>query len=91
LLLYYSEGVGWVPMWGECPDEHIEDYIEAYGLLMEDLEVMHGAYREDNHNCKLYILFSGDRTWVTVVQLKSDTSGTHTNNCTQFYTVNYLK
>lgn len=47
-----SEGVGWVPMWGDCPDEHIEDYIEAYGLLMEDLEVMNGAYREDNHNCK---------------------------------------
>ncbi|WAR23724.1 Y7407-like protein [Mya arenaria] len=30
--------VGWVPMWGECPDEHIEEYIQAYGLLMEDLE-----------------------------------------------------
>ena len=39
-------------MWGDCPDEHIEDYIEVYGLLMEDLEVMYGAYREDNHNCK---------------------------------------
>ncbi|XP_045158536.2 TPR repeat-containing protein DDB_G0287407-like isoform X2 [Mercenaria mercenaria] len=49
-LNFTSEGVGWVPMWGECPDEHIEDYIEAYGLLMEDLEVMYGAYREDNHN-----------------------------------------
>lgn len=49
-LNFTSEGVGWVPMWGDCPDEHIEDYIETYGLLMEDLEVMSGAYREDNHN-----------------------------------------
>ncbi|XP_052774111.1 TPR repeat-containing protein DDB_G0287407-like [Mya arenaria] len=49
-LNFTSEGVGWVPMWGECPDEHIEEYIQAYGLLMEDLEVMQGAYREDNHN-----------------------------------------
>lgn len=45
-------------MWGECPDEHIEDYIDAYGLLMEDLEVMHGAYREDNHNCKMFYLLT---------------------------------
>ena len=47
-------------MWGEYPDELIEDYLEAYGLLVEDLEVMYGAYREDNQNCKfqntLYVL-----------------------------------
>ena len=41
-------------MWGEYPDELIEDYLEAYGLLVEDLEVMYGAYREDNQNCKSY-------------------------------------
>lgn len=53
-LLYvflYSEALGWVPMWGEYPDEQIEDYLEAYGLLVEDLEVMYGAYRQDNQNC----------------------------------------
>ncbi|ESO94433.1 hypothetical protein LOTGIDRAFT_232289 [Lottia gigantea] len=33
-----SESIGWVPMWGEYSDEVIEDYIEAYGLLVEDLE-----------------------------------------------------
>ncbi|KAK6179484.1 hypothetical protein SNE40_011834 [Patella caerulea] len=45
-----SESIGWVPMWGEYSDEVIEDYIEAYGLLVEDLEVLYGAYRDDNHN-----------------------------------------
>ncbi|KAL4235832.1 hypothetical protein ACF0H5_004222 [Mactra antiquata] len=49
-LNFTSEGVGWVPMWGDCSDDHIEDFIDAYGLLMEDLEVMSGAYRDDNHN-----------------------------------------
>ena len=49
-MCVFSESVGWVPMWGECADEAIEDYIDTYGLLMEDLEVMYGAYREDNHN-----------------------------------------
>ena len=52
-LYCFSEVLGWVPMWGEFPDELIEDYLEAYGLLVEDLEVMYGAYREDNQNCKL--------------------------------------
>ncbi|XP_033737542.1 LOW QUALITY PROTEIN: nephrocystin-3-like [Pecten maximus] len=45
-----SEALGWVPMWGEHSDDHIEDFIASYGLLVEDLEVMYGAYREDNHN-----------------------------------------
>ncbi|XP_067678320.1 TPR repeat-containing protein DDB_G0287407-like [Haliotis asinina] len=45
-----SESIGWVPMWGEYADEVIEDYIEAYGLLVEDLQVLYGAYREDNLN-----------------------------------------
>ena len=53
ICLYYSEVLGWVPMWGEFPDDLIEDYLEAYGLLVEDLEVMYGAYREDNQNCKI--------------------------------------
>ena len=39
-------------MWGEYADEVIEDYIEAYGLLVEDLQVLYGAYREDNLNCE---------------------------------------
>ena len=42
-------------MWGEFPDDLIEDYLEAYGLLVEDLEVMYGAYREDNQNCKMIL------------------------------------
>ncbi|KAH3849179.1 TPR repeat-containing protein DDB_G0287407-like [Dreissena polymorpha] len=49
-LNFTSEGVGWVPMWGECPDEYVEEFIQAYGLLPEDIQVMSGAYREDNHN-----------------------------------------
>lgn len=52
-ILICSESIGWVPMWGEYADEVIEDYIEAYGLLVEDLQVLYGAYREDNLNCEL--------------------------------------
>ena len=44
-------------MWGEFPDDLIEDYLEAYGLLVEDLEVMYGAYREDNQNCKMILKY----------------------------------
>lgn len=39
-------------MWGEYADEVIEDYLEAYGLLVEDLELLKSAYRDDNRNCK---------------------------------------
>ncbi|KAK3090415.1 hypothetical protein FSP39_011663 [Pinctada imbricata] len=49
-LNFTSESVGWIPMWDEYPDECVEDFIEAYGLLVEDLEVMSGAFREDNKN-----------------------------------------
>ncbi|XP_025109541.1 telomerase protein component 1-like [Pomacea canaliculata] len=45
-----SESLGWVPMWGEYADEVIEDYLEAYGLLVEDLELLKSAYRDDNRN-----------------------------------------
>lgn len=39
-------------MWGEYADEIVEDYLEAYGLLIEDLELLKSAYREDNKNCE---------------------------------------
>ncbi|XP_076462217.1 TPR repeat-containing protein DDB_G0287407-like [Babylonia areolata] len=45
-----SEALGWVPMWGEYADEVIEDYLEANGLLVEDLELLKSAYRDDNMN-----------------------------------------
>lgn len=45
-----SDALGWVPMWGEYADEVIEDYLEAYGLLVEDLELLKSAYRHDNMN-----------------------------------------
>ncbi|XP_061167339.1 TPR repeat-containing protein DDB_G0287407-like [Saccostrea echinata] len=44
------ESVGWIPMWEEYPDEDVEDFLETYGLLVEDLEVMKAAYRQDNMN-----------------------------------------
>lgn len=50
-----SESIGWIPMWEEYPDEDVEDYMETYGLLVEDLEVMKAAYRQDNMNCKTHI------------------------------------
>ena len=40
-------------MWAEYPEEVVEDYQEAYGLLYEDLELLSGAFREDNLNCEL--------------------------------------
>lgn len=55
-------------MWGEYPDDLIEDYLEAYGLLVEDLEVMYGAYREDNQNCK-------EITAVLAMKLLKDLTG----------------
>ncbi|XP_071161707.1 TPR repeat-containing protein DDB_G0287407-like [Mytilus galloprovincialis] len=54
-----SESVGWVPMWDECPDEVVENYIEAYGLVVEDLEVMNGAFRQDNQN-SLFMMRNDD-------------------------------
>lgn len=47
-----STSLGWVPLWGEYPEEVVEDYQEAYGLLYEDLELLSSAFREDNLNCK---------------------------------------
>ncbi|XP_059178256.1 TPR repeat-containing protein DDB_G0287407-like isoform X2 [Physella acuta] len=47
--------LGWVPMWGEYPEEIVEDYQEAYGLLYEDLELLASAFREDNLN-SLYLI-----------------------------------
>ncbi|XP_048761079.1 uncharacterized protein LOC125670136 [Ostrea edulis] len=44
------ESIGWIPMWEEFPDEDVENYLETYGLLVEDLEVMKAAYRQDNMN-----------------------------------------
>jgi hypothetical protein len=52
VLYDYSDALGWVPMWGEYADEVIEDYLEAYGLLVEDLELLKSAYRHDNMNCE---------------------------------------
>lgn len=40
-------------MWEEYLDEEVEDYMEIYGLLVEDLEVMKVVYRQDNMNCKI--------------------------------------
>lgn len=53
MLVVLSESIGWIPMWEEYPDEEVEDYMETYGLLVEDLEVMKAAYRQDNMNCKI--------------------------------------
>ena len=46
-------------MWGEYADEVIEDYLEANGLLVEDLELLKSAYRHDNMNCEWYIVQLG--------------------------------
>ena len=55
LFLIFSESVGWVPMWDEYPDEDVGEFMEAYGLVVEDLEVMNGAFRQDNQNCEIFI------------------------------------
>lgn len=49
-LNFTSESLGWVPTWGDYHDRFIESYLKTYGLTSLDLEVMYGAYREDNLN-----------------------------------------
>ncbi|XP_036368972.1 nephrocystin-3 [Octopus sinensis] len=49
-LNFTSETLGWVPTWGDYHHQFIESYLKSYGLTSLDLEVMYGAYREDNLN-----------------------------------------
>ena len=47
-----SERIGWVPEAGEVPQSLVQDYRWIFGLSVTEMEIVHGAYRKDNPNCK---------------------------------------
>ncbi|GAB1609949.1 repeat-containing DDB_G0287407-like [Argonauta hians] len=49
-LNFTSDSIGWVPSWGDYPPHYIDTYLTTYGLTSLDMELMYGAYREDNLN-----------------------------------------
>ena len=57
ILLYNlcSERAGWIPNRGEVPESLAMEYKWIMGLSVTEMEIMHGAYRKDNPNCKLCI------------------------------------
>ena len=48
----YSERIGWIPEPGELPNNLVDEYRWVYGLSVTEMEIVHGAYRKDNPNCK---------------------------------------
>ena len=52
--MFCSDKLGKVPLWGDAPESVIKDFQQKFKLSVNELEVLFGAYREDNPNCKLY-------------------------------------
>ena len=50
VTLYISDTLGMVPMWGEATESVIEEYQKRLKLSTTEMELLFGAYREDNHN-----------------------------------------
>ncbi len=50
--LFHSERVGWIPTPGDVPQNLVDEYRWVFGLSMTEMEIVHGAYRKDNPNCK---------------------------------------
>ncbi len=48
----YSERCGWIPGGMEVPQNLAREYRWINGLSVTEMEIMHGAYRIDNPNCK---------------------------------------
>jgi hypothetical protein len=59
-LFSSSERIGWIPQKDEVPDAVTSEYSWITGLSVTEMEIMHGAYRNDNPNGELviYIGFS---------------------------------
>ncbi len=41
-----------MPLWGDAPESVINDFQQKFKLSLSELEVLFGAYREDNPNSK---------------------------------------
>ena len=52
---YCSDRLGKVPLWGDAPETVINDFQQKFKLSVNELEILFGAYREDNPNCKLSV------------------------------------
>ena len=51
-LVHFSERIGWVPEADDVPKSLVQDYRWIFGLSVTEMEIVHGAYRKDNPNCK---------------------------------------
>ena len=51
-LYHCSERIGWIPLQNEVPGTVVDEYRWIFGLSMTEMEIVHGAYRKDNPNCK---------------------------------------
>ena len=54
VILCCSERIGWIPEPGELPSNLVDEYRWVFGLSVTEMEIVHGAYRKDNPNCKGY-------------------------------------
>ena len=54
----FSERIGWIPLASEVPENLVNEYKWVFGLSITEMEIVHGAYRKDNPNCRC-IQFGG--------------------------------
>ena len=56
IISYSSERIGWIPAPEDVPQSLVTDYRWIFGLSVTEMEIVHGAYRKDNPNCKLALI-----------------------------------
>ena len=52
LFFSFSERCGWIPTHHDVPESLAREYRWIPGLSVTEMEILHGAYRTDNPNCK---------------------------------------
>ena len=57
LFRFASERIGWIPVGEEVPEAVREQYKWVDGLSVTEMEIMHGAYRNDNPNGECTVLW----------------------------------
>ena len=57
LIFFTSERCGWIPTPDDVPDSLSKEYRWVHGLSVTEMEILHGAYRIDNPNCKIVKYF----------------------------------
>ena len=56
--LIFSERIGWIPSCGDVPQNIVDEYKWIFGLSITEMEIVHGAYRKDNPNCRSKLVFN---------------------------------